>query len=110
MCFPSYQFKHQEFDDVKEIKEFLVKNNYYKGYPVFSPVEVIGENSHELFKNLRQQWINKLLESGNPNNDFDIKWNFGKYLVNSDGVVIKYFEPANIEPISFAEEIEKNLI
>ena len=60
---------------------------------LFSKVEVNGPKAHPVYKYLR------------ANSDISsITWNFGKFLVNSEGQVVKYYTPQT-EPLSIANEI-----
>ena len=78
-------------------------------FKLFSKIEVNGENTHPLYKYLKEQKVSEdliqttpltlLLESGlyRTQPDFrnapDIKWNFTKFLIDRDGNVVERFEP-----------------
>jgi len=65
-------------------------------------VDVNGKHAHPVFEYLRRH--SKLYDPL-KNTIAPISWNFGKFLVGSDGVVINYFEPKDTavdEPIAQA--------
>lgn len=80
MGFPANQFAGQEPGTNEEIKEFCTAT-YGVKFPMFSKVEVKGENAHPLYK-----WLVAQTENKN-----DIEWNFAKFLVGRDGKVIARF-------------------
>lgn len=90
--FPCNQFGNQEPGDEKSISEGCLIN-YGVTFPMFSKVDVNGENAHPIFKFLKNQQ-NGIL--GNK-----IKWNFTKFLINENGEPVKRFapitKPENIE-------------
>ena len=94
--FPCNQFGAQEPGTDAEILEFA-KSKYDVNFPMFSKVEVNGENACELYKHLN---------SAQPNEDgtTDITWNFTKFLVGKDGSVLKRFDPKTT-PEEIAAEI-----
>lgn len=92
--FPCNQFKEQEPESEEKIEEFC-KLNYGVTFPLFEKVEVIGDHPHPLFA---------YLTSREPADQFDIKWNFAKFLVDREGNVIQRFEP-QVTP----EELEGEL-
>ena len=51
--FPCGQFMNQEFDSQKEIKEF-VQEKFKVDFPMFSKIEVNGENTHPIYKYLKE--------------------------------------------------------
>ena len=73
--FPSGDFKAQEYDDEKAIKEFCTLT-YGVKFPMFEKVHVVGADATPLYKDLAQV-------SGDPP-----KWNFHKYLIGRDGRLI----------------------
>ena len=95
LAFPCNQFRGQEPGSNKEIKEFC-QREYSVTFPLFSKVEVNGEDAIPLYQFLTD-------DDGNP-----IRWNFEKFLVNRKGVVIKRYD-SKIEPMNIAPEIEKLL-
>lgn len=83
--FPCNQFANQEPGDEKSISEGCVLN-YGVTFPMFSKIDVNGKNAHPLFKYLKSE-LGGLFSSR-------IKWNFTKFLVNSEGKPIKRFSPS----------------
>ena len=106
--FPCNQFAHQDKGSNEEIQEFC-SLNYGVTFNMFQKIEVNGENTHPLYKYLKEQKgfggldpnhpLTPLLESGlyRTQPDFrntpDIKWNFTKFLIDRDGNVVERFEP-----------------
>lgn len=81
--FPCNQFKEQEPGSEADIEEFC-RLNYGVTFPMFAKVDVLGEGAHPLFK---------YLTGLSPAENHDIKWNFAKFLVDREGVVVKRIEP-----------------
>lgn len=81
--FPCNQFKGQEPGTNKEIEEFC-KLNYDVQFPLFSKIDVNGENAHPLYQYLK----------ANSQDNADIRWNFTKFLIDKNGNIIKRYEPA----------------
>ena len=78
--FPCNQFGQQAPGTILEIHQFCTANFDIR-FPQFDKIDVNGENAHPLYRFLKQ--------------DTDIKWNFTKFLVGSDGRVLKRYEPAD---------------
>ena len=72
---------------------------------MMAKTDVNGENAHEVFKYLRR---NSELYDKDKNTTGEIGWNFGKFLVNSSGHVVKYYGPRE-EPNSIIPDIKKLL-
>lgn len=72
---------------------------------MFSKIEVNGENAHPLYRFLRN---NSELYDPATKTAKQIPWNFGKFLVNKDGKVIK-FEGPRTDPNAMIPLIEKEL-
>lgn len=91
--FPCNQFGKQDPGTNEEISEFC-QLNYGVSFPMFSKVEVNGDNAAPLFKFLKQQAPGVMGTEG-------IKWNFTKFLVDQSGRVLKRYasatKPADIE-------------
>ena len=79
------QFGGQEPGSNDEILTFA-KSKYDINFPIFAKVEVNGDGACELYE---------ILKNAQPNEDGStaVKWNFTKFLVNVDGVVVKRFDP-----------------
>jgi len=100
LAFPCNQFKQQEKGSDAEIKQFCDLRFNIK-FPLFSKIDVNGENTHPLFDFLKSQ-ATGLLGSRS------IKWNFTKFLVNKEGKVIKRYAPTT-KPEAIESDIEKLL-
>lgn len=96
--FPANNFGGQEPGTNSEIKEFC-KKNYGVTFPMAAKVSVKGDDQATIFKWLCSKDQNGVL-------DAEIKWNFGKFLLDENGVLISYF-PSKVEPMS--EEITSKL-
>ncbi|GLQ94260.1 glutathione peroxidase [Dyella acidisoli] len=94
--FPCDQFGHQEPGNEEEIKQFC-STTYDVTFPMFAKIEVNGDKTHPLY-----QWLKK--EAKGLLGSESIKWNFTKFLVDTDGNVVKRYAP-NDAP----EKIEKDL-
>lgn len=94
--FPCNQFLKQDPGSDSEISEFC-SLNYGVTFPMFSKIDVNGDNAHPLYNYLKSE-AKGLLGSEK------IKWNFTKFLVNREGEVIKRYAP-NTEP----KDIEKDI-
>jgi len=77
--FPSNDFMGQEPGTAEEIREFCTLN-YEVTFPLFEKVPVKGENKCEIYQLLTA-------ELDEPD------WNFTKYLVDADGMVVYRFGP-----------------
>jgi glutathione peroxidase len=98
--FPCNQFGKQEPGDEKEIQNFC-DLNYKVTFPLFSKIDVNGDNAHPLYQ---------YLKSANPGilGSEAIKWNFTKFLINKQGTPIKRFAPTD-SPSSLEKPIKELL-
>jgi glutathione peroxidase len=96
--FPCNQFGNQEPGDESVIKDFC-STRFSITFPLFSKVEVNGDDTHPLFKYL------KALAPGLLNSQM-IKWNFTKFLVDKSGSKIERFAPTT-SPLDLKGQIEK---
>jgi len=83
--FPCNQFLHEEPDDEATIMQFCSRT-FDVSFPMFAKVLVNGAGAHPLFKYL------KSAKRGLLGTRF-IKWNFTKFLVNREGLVVGRFGP-----------------
>ena len=97
--FPCNQFGKQEPGSDEEIQSFCQKN-YGVSFPVFSKIEVNGENTHPLYQFLKSQQKGLLGSEA-------IKWNFTKFWVGIDGTPKKRFAPQD-KPEAIWEEIKNS--
>jgi glutathione peroxidase len=96
--FPCNQFGKQEPGTEQEIHAFC-ERNYGVTFPLFSKVDVNGDNAHPLFKHLKEAAPGVFGTEG-------IKWNFTKFLINRDGSVYKRYAPQT-KPEELIGDIEK---
>jgi glutathione peroxidase len=94
--FPCNQFGKQEPGSEEEIGAFC-RMNYGVSFPMFAKIEVNGPNAHPLYEYLKDEQPGVL---GTRN----IKWNFTKFLVDRNGMVVDRFAP-----MTKPEEIEKSI-
>ncbi|MBR5087648.1 MAG: glutathione peroxidase [Muribaculaceae bacterium] len=108
--FPCNQFGNQAPGTEDEIHEFCTLN-FGTEFPQFKKIEVNGENEHPLFTFLKKEKgfdgfnlehpigkiLDEMLSKANPDyaKSADIKWNFTKFLVNKEGVVVARYEPTH---------------
>ena len=84
--FPCNQFMNQEPLNEEEIKSFC-SLTYGVTFPMFAKIDVNGEHTHPLYAYLKEAQKGLLgIEA--------IKWNFTKFLVDKNGVVVNRFAPA----------------
>lgn len=95
--FPCDQFAKQEPGTNTEIKNFC-EINYGVTFPLFEKIDVKGIDAHPLFKYLCEEQPGLLGGA--------IKWNFTKFLVDSNGKVVDRFAPTTA-PEKLIAHIEK---
>ena len=95
--FPCNQFGKQDPGINDEIQEFC-QLNYGVSFPMFGKIEVNGGGADPLFKHLKKEAPGALGTQS-------IKWNFTKFLINSEGEVVKRYAPAT-KPEDIAADIE----
>jgi len=122
--FPCNQFGSQAPGTIQEIHQFCTAN-FNIQFPQFDKIEVNGANEHPLYTYLKSQKgfggfdmnnntgkrLDGMFRKQNPDYDKtpDIKWNFTKFLVSSDGRVVKRYEPTdNVSSIEADLKIELN--
>lgn len=116
--FPSNQFLAQEPGTDEEIASFC-KINYGVTFPIFSKIDVRGENADPLFRFLSDaapfkgyetdkeagRVIEKVVRENYPENleGNGVKWNFTKFLIDRKGAVAGRFEssvtPEELDPV-----------
>jgi glutathione peroxidase len=94
--FPANNFGGQEPGADSEIQEFC-KARFGVKFPLASKVSVKGDDTAPIYK-----WLTSKAENGVL--DAEVKWNFGKFLLDENGKLIAYF-PSKVTPDS--EEILK---
>ena len=86
--FPANNFGGQEPGTDEQILEFCT-SRFDVSFPMFSKIDVLGDDRHPLYKDLAAQ---PEPIGGDP------RWNFTKFLVGRDGRVRARFEPGD-EPM-----------
>ncbi len=90
--FPSNDFAGQEPGTNDEIATFCEKN-YGVTFPMMTKIKVKGDGQHPIYR-----WLTNKEQNGVG--DFEVQWNFHKFLVNEDGELVKDVSPqsAPIDP------------
>ncbi len=114
--FPCNQFREQAPESAEDIVKFCDLNFGIK-FPIHEKIDVNGENTHPLFKYLKDQkgfsgslegneLLVSIVESMDPDykNNSSIKWNFTKFLVDREGNVVERYEP-----VDSIEDIDKKI-
>ena len=94
LAFPCNQFGGQESGSEEEIRAFA--DGYGVTFPMFAKVDVNGFNQHPVWKHLKSEQ-GELFGS-------DVKWNFGKFLIDPSGNVVKRYGP-QVGPASIEDDI-----
>ena len=95
--FPANDFKQQERSSNEQIEDFCT-HNFGVSFPLAAKSVVIrSPKQNEVF-----QWLTD--KNKNGWNDKQPSWNFSKYIVDEQGTLTAYFDPA-ISPLS--EEVLK---
>ncbi|MBD3792186.1 MAG: glutathione peroxidase [Campylobacterales bacterium] len=95
--FPCNQFANQEPGSEEEIQNFC-RVNFGVTFPMFSKIDVNGDNTHPLYQYLKSQQPGILGTEA-------IKWNFTKFLVDKEGKVLNRFS-SSTKPKELEKEIE----
>ncbi|CNK10586.1 glutathione peroxidase [Yersinia mollaretii] len=102
--FPSNEFAGQEPGSDEEIQAFC-RGTFGVEFPMFSKIEVNGPQRHPLYQQLiaaksvavkpeGSEFYQRLASKGRePKQPGDILWNFEKFLIGRDGVVLERFAP-----------------
>lgn len=85
VAFPANNFAKQEPGTDDEILEFCT-SKYSVTFPIMSKVSVRGKNIHPLYT-----WLTT--KSENNVEDSSVRWNFQKYLIDENGLLITHFSP-----------------
>lgn len=97
--FPCNQFANQDSESNETIHQFC-QLNYGVTFTMFEKIAVNGENAHPLYKYLKSEAKGLLSK--------EIKWNFTKFLIDSQGNVIKRYAPT-VSPSNMNVDIENLL-
>ena len=100
LAFPCNDFGEQEPGTNEQIQQFC-SANYGVTFKLFNKIKVLGEYKEPLYERLTN---NSVTENS------DIKWNFEKFLISRDGIIVARFK-TKIEPTSkeVINAIEKQL-
>ena len=96
---PTNDFGGQDPGSNKEIKAFCT-NEYQVNFPMMAKIPVSGDDQHPLFKEL----------TSSANRDFTgpIQWNFEKFIIGKDGLLLRRFrtdaDPADRDMVNAIEE------
>lgn len=99
--FPCNQFGEQEPGSDTEIQNFC-STRFHLSFPLHQKIEVNGANAHPLFQLLKQSAPGILGSEA-------IKWNFTKFLVDSQGKVMQRYA-STTKPEAIAADIEALII
>lgn len=83
---PCNQFGGQEPGSAEDIQSFC-QVNYGVDFLLSEKIDVKGKNQHPLYEWLTNKEINGVSSS-------TVKWNFQKYLINENGVLMDYYYSA----------------
>lgn len=102
--FPCNDFAGQEPGSESEIRDFC-DTNYHVSFPLFAKLRINSEPRHPLYAALIAAQP-QAMASGDPllrdtltkhqllpKRDTDVMWNFEKFLIDRDGVVVARFAP-----------------
>jgi len=99
ITFPCNQFANQDSESNEKIHQFC-QLNYGVTFTMFEKIVVNGKDAHPLYKYLKSEAKGLLSK--------EIKWNFTKFLIDSQGNVIKRYAP-NVSPSKINVDIENLL-
>lgn len=86
--FPANNFGQQEPGSDDEIATFC-KANYGVTFPMMSKISVQGEDMAPIYRYLTEKSQNDLEDS-------EVKWNFQKYLIDTNGKLVKVISPRTL--------------
>ena len=98
LAVPCNQFGAQEPGNEQEIKTFC-KNKFNVTFPLTEKVNIKGKNQHPLYAWLTNKQHNRL-------DNFQVSWNFNKFLINKNGELIAFFK-SGVNPLD--DQIIKKL-
>ncbi|XP_010671813.1 probable glutathione peroxidase 2 [Beta vulgaris subsp. vulgaris] len=99
LAFPCNQFGWQEPGSNEEINE-VVCSTFKAEFPLFQKIEVNGKNAAPLYKFLKAKKSGVLVD--------EIKWNFAKFLVDRQGIVVERYAPVT-SPLQIERDIQNLL-
>jgi glutathione peroxidase len=95
--FPCDQFGNQNPESDEDTAAFC-ERNFGVTFPLFSEIEVNGDNAHPLY-----QWLKS--EKSGLLGSTKIKWNFTKFLIDAEGNVVKRYG-STTAPEDIKDDIE----
>lgn len=98
--FPCNQFASQDPGSDEDISNFC-QINYGVTFQMMKKIDVNGKNADPIFQFLKDRSKNIFSD--------DIKWNFTKFLVASDGVTVRRYAPT-VKPNRMRKDIEEMLM
>lgn len=98
--FPCNQFASQDPGSDEEISNFC-RINYGVTFQMMKKIDVNGKNADPIFQFLKDRSKNIFSD--------DIKWNFTKFLVASDGITVRRYAPT-VKPNRMRKDIEEMLM
>ena len=98
--FPCNQFASQDPGSDEEISNFC-QINYGVTFQMMKKIDVNGKNADPIFQFLKDRSKNIFSD--------DIKWNFTKFLVASDGITVRRYAPT-VKPNRMRKDIEEMLM
>jgi len=100
LAFPCNQFGAQEPGSNKEIKDFVKK--YGVTFQMMDKVDVNGDGAEPLYAWMKEAKKEGGIAAAMGN---DIKWNFGKFLVDGEGKVVERYVPTT-SPLAIEPDIK----
>jgi glutathione peroxidase len=100
LAFPCNQFGGQEPGTPQQIEDFC-STKFGITFPIFQKIDVNGPHTHPLFVYLKTAAPGLLGTEA-------IKWNFTKFLIGRDGLLVKRYASAS-SPASISADIQKLL-
>ncbi|WP_054742029.1 glutathione peroxidase [Cellulosilyticum ruminicola] len=94
--FPCNQFAKQDPGSNSDIQEFC-SLNYGVTFEMFQKIDVNGAGAHPLYKFLKNEKKGVFSD--------EIKWNFTKFLIDSEGNVVKRYAPT-VKPSKIEADIK----
>ena len=82
--FPCNQFQNQE-PESNETMEQACEINFGVTFPLTEKIDVNGNNTHPVFRYLKDELPGKLGKR--------VKWNFTKFLISPEGIPVQRFAP-----------------
>jgi glutathione peroxidase len=83
--FPSNDFGKQDPGTNENIREFC-SSKYGISFPMMAKIEIKGDNMHPVYR-----WLTSSSENGTL--DAKVTWNFQKFLIDENGLVVDFIPP-----------------